>query len=184
MSTIPNPINEKVFEKFGSYTLVIGVLLVILGTVGVVFPVMMSLVTSVFIAWPLLIGAILWSVHTYKYSRKHIMDWLKPALLFVTGITLLIFPVAGVEAIGMFLSFYLLMDAFSSFSLAQSAYPAKGWGWMVFNGIVSIAMALLFLIGWPVTSLWLVGLYVGISLMFDGWAMVFIGWRLRKNSKE
>ncbi|MGB8410606.1 MAG: hypothetical protein WCE58_11955, partial [Gallionella sp.] len=29
---------------------------------------------------------------------------------------------------------------------------------------------------WPATSLWLVGLYVGISLLFDGWARVAIGW--------
>lgn len=36
------------------------------------------------------------------------------------------------------------------------------------------------MIGWPSTSLWLVGLYIGISLFFDGWALVAIGWALRK----
>ncbi len=40
--------------------------------------------------------------------------------------------------------------------------------------ITGILLILLFLIGWPVTSLWLVGLYVGISLLFDGWALVAI----------
>lgn len=184
MNNIANPISEKVAEKFGSYTLTIGILLVVLGTAGIVFPVMMSIMTSVFVAWPLLVGGIIWAVHTYKHSRKNVMDWLKPALLFITGSLLILFPVSGVEVIGMFLSFYLLMDSFSSFSLAQSAYPTKGWGWMVFNGVASIAMATLFLAGWPDTSLWLVGLYVGISLLFDGWAMVFIGWRLRENKKN
>jgi uncharacterized membrane protein HdeD (DUF308 family) len=38
----------------------------------------------------------------------------------------------------------------------------------------------LFLIGGPATSLWLVGLYVGINLLFDGMALVAIGWNLRK----
>jgi uncharacterized membrane protein HdeD (DUF308 family) len=59
-------------------------------------------------------------------------------------------------------------------------HPAKGWGLMTFNGVVSALLASLFLIGWPATSLWLVGLYVSISLLLDGWALVAIGWMLRK----
>ena len=50
---------------------------------------------------------------------------------------------------------------------------------MVFNGVISALLAILFLIGWPATSLWLVGLYVGISLVFDGWALITIGWMSR-----
>jgi len=59
----------------------------------------------------------------------------------------------------------------------------SGWGWMVFNGIVSLLLALLFLIGWPATSMWLVGLYISISLLFDGGALVAIGMALRKAGK-
>jgi uncharacterized membrane protein HdeD (DUF308 family) len=78
---------------------------------------------------------------------------------------------------------YLSLDALGSFTLAQSVHPAKGWGWMVFNGVISIVLAALFLIGWPVTSLWLVGLYVGLNLLFDGMALVAIGWSMRKINK-
>lgn len=55
---------------------------------------------------------------------------------------------------------------------------------MIFNGVVSTLMALMFLIGWPATSLWLVGIYVSISLLFDGWALVAIGWMLRKGKRS
>jgi uncharacterized membrane protein HdeD (DUF308 family) len=85
-----------------------------------------------------------------------------------------------VQVVGLLLAVYLLLDALGSFTLAQSVHPAKGWGWMVFNGAISIVLAALFLIGWPVTSLWLVGVYVGINLLFDGMALVAIGWNLRK----
>jgi uncharacterized membrane protein HdeD (DUF308 family) len=51
---------------------------------------------------------------------------------------------------------------------------------MTFNGVVSDLLASLFLIGGSATSLWLVGLYVSISLLLDGWALVTIGWMLRK----
>ena len=55
---------------------------------------------------------------------------------------------------------------------------------MVFNGLTSIGLAVLILIGWPATSLWLVGLYVGINLLFDGWALVAIGWSLRQGARK
>jgi len=81
--------------------------------------------------------------------------------------------------VSLLLAVYLLIDALGSFMLAQFVHPAKGWGWMVFNGVISIVLAALFLIGPPATSLWLVGLYVGINLLFDGMALVAIGWNLR-----
>jgi len=88
-----------------------------------------------------------------------------------------------VAAVGLLLALYLLLDAFGSFALAQSIHPAKGRGWMYFNGIASILLAMLFLIGWPATSLWLVGLYVGISLLLDGWALLSIAW-MSRNGKQ
>jgi uncharacterized membrane protein HdeD (DUF308 family) len=174
--------NEKALDKFGPFTLIIGILLIVLGVVGVVLPGVMSLGTVVFVAWLLLTGGILWVVHTYKHSPTYLMHWLKPILLLVTGGLMLFYPLSGVAAVGLLLAIYLLLDAYGSFALAQMIRPARGWGWMSVNGVLSLLMALLFLIGWPSTSLWLVGLYVGISLVFNGLALAVIGWTLRKGA--
>ncbi len=168
------PLDDNIFRKFGSYTRVIGILLIILGVIGIVFPAIISFATGFFMAWLLFLGGIFWGVHTYKYSAKSVMDWIKPALLLITGSLMLFYPASGIAAIGLLLAIYLLMDAMSSFALAQSIHPAKGWGWMVFNGVTSALLAALFLFGWPNTSMWLVGLFVGISLLFDGWALVAV----------
>ncbi len=177
-----NPLimNKEILKNFGSYTFIVGGLLILLGAVGVLLPTMMSLGTEMLVAWLLIVGGIFWASHTYKYSPKSVKDWLKPAVLFITGGVMLFYPVTGVAGVGLLLAIYLLMDAFSSFTLAQSVYPAKGWGLMAINGVVSALLAAMFLLGWPETSLWLVGIYVAISLIFDGWAMLFIGWSLRK----
>ena len=178
------PTDKKILEQFGPHTLWIGILLIVLGTAGILLPGVMSLSTVILVGWLLLVGGSLWAIHTYKYSPKNIMGWLKPALLFIIGGLMLFYPVLGVEAVGLLMAVYLLLDAMHSFALARSIYPAKGWGWMTFNGVVSVLLASLFLIGWPITSLWLVGLYVGISLLFDGWALVTIGWMLRKGKRS
>ena len=180
----PLPLDKRVLDKFGSYTLIAGILLIVLGTAGIVLPGVMALGTALFVAWLLVAGSAVWAIHTYKHNPTHVIDWLKPVLLFVTGGLMLIYPASGVAAVGLLLAIYLLLDAYGSFALAQTIHPEKGWGWMTFNGILSFLMALLFLIGWPSTSLWLVGLYVGISLLFDGLALVVIGWALRKGKSS
>jgi len=177
------PIEEKSLGKFGPYTFVTGILLIILGTVAIFLPGLMSLGVAIFAGWLLLIGGVFWAIHTYQYDAKSFMNWLKPALLVGVGLLMLVYPISGVAAVGMMLSIYLFLDAFGSFALAHLIRPVKGWGWMVFNGVISFLLATLFLIGWPATSMWLVGLYVGISLLFDGWALLALGWTFRKGAK-
>ena len=90
------------------------------------------------------------------------------------------YPMSGIATMGLLLAVYLLMDAYGSLMLYYSIKHKKGWAWMALNGVVSLLLALLFLIGWPATSIWLVGLYISISLFFDGWALLVISWMQRK----
>ncbi|BAO44689.1 HdeD family acid-resistance protein [Thiolapillus brandeum] len=170
---------EQLNKRFGRYSMVVGFLLILLGSVGMVLPELMSLETSIFIASLFLVGGVFWLSHSFKYSRKDWADWLKPVLLLVTGGFMLFYPLSGIAAVGLLLAVYLLLDAFGSFSFASSLRPAPGWGWMMFNGVLSLLLAMLFLIGWPATSMFLVGLYVAISLFFDGVVLVYIGWTQR-----
>jgi len=167
--------NTGILKKFGKYSTITGFLLIFVGIIGVILPEMMSLETAVFVAFFMLVGGFFWAVHTFQYARKSVIDWFKPLILIVVGGMVLFSPERGIAALGLFLSFYLMMDAFSSFSIAQAHYPSKGWGWMFINGVMSVLLAILFLTGWPQTSLWLVGLFVAISLFFDGLALVIIG---------
>jgi membrane protein HdeD len=178
-----NPvIDTKAIEKFGPYTLPIGILLIVLGALGILLPALIAFSTAIFVGWLMMIGGVLWAAHTYKHYPTHVMGWLKPVLLIITGSLMLFYPIGGVQVVGLLMAVYLLFDALGSFIIAQSVHPAKGWGWMVINGVMAIVLALLLLISWPVNSPWLVGLYVGINLLFDGMALVAISWSLDKTN--
>ena len=175
---------KKQFESFGPSTMLIGVLLLILGVAGIILPAFLSIFTVSFVASMLIIGGVLWGFHTYQSSARKLTDWLKPILLILTGFLFLMYPVSGVASLALIITFYLLLDAYGSFVLAHATYPGKGWGWMTFNGVADLVLAGLFIAGWPQASMLLVGLFVGISLFFDGWALIVVGWALRKAAKE
>ena len=169
-------IDEQKMPSFGRHTLITGILLLILGMTGMILPGILALGTAIFFGWLLLTAGIIWAIHTFRCNRKNFLDWLKPFFLVLCGCLIFFYPLSGVEAVGLLLAIYLMMDAFGSFSLAKAIHPAKGWGWMTFNGVISLLLALLFLISGSVTSMWLVGIYIGISLFFDGLVLVTIGW--------
>jgi len=179
MSTLPR-LNERILGKFGVHTLLIGLLFILIGTAGILVPVLMSLGTVVFSAWLLFLAGVMWGIHTYRYDRQSFINWIKSTLFIAVSILMLIYPMPSIEELALLLAIYLLVDAFNSFVFANAIHPAKGWFWMAFNGFTSLLLATLFLSGWPGTSLYLMGLYVGISLFFDGWALFTIGWALRK----
>jgi uncharacterized membrane protein HdeD (DUF308 family) len=56
-------------------------------------------------------------------------------------------------------------------------FPA--WSWVLLNGVVDVLLGVLILNGWPESSLWVIGLFVGIDLIFHGvgWVMLGLGVR-------
>ncbi len=180
-ATVSQKLIKKELAYFGPQSTYIGVLLMLLGALGLVMPKLLSLVSEGAVAGLMIAGGILWGVHTAKSARRDAMSWLKSLVLLAAGAVLVVYPLPGVAALVVFLGVYLTFDAVSSFTWAQRRKPEKGWGWMVVNGVIDILLAIIFFFGWPETSIFMLGIYVGVSLVFDGWALFVIGSSLKKD---
>ncbi len=176
--------DKETLRKYSTQTIIAGVLMALLGLVGVFAPTLMSLVVVNFLAWLFLFSAIVQGVITWKSYRNSFSAWLKPAISLITAILLLFFPFEGVAAVGIMLAAYLLVDAYSSLTFGWEYRPNKGWWLMIVNGILSIVLAIIFMIDWPLSSIVLVGLFVGISLFFDGITLIAFGLGAKKISDE
>ena len=66
--------------------------------------------------------------------------------------------------------------------VAFSARQANGWVVLLVSGILSLVLAFLILRGWPESSMYVVGILIGINLLFTGVAMIALGSTL-KNMK-
>ena len=50
----------------------------------------------------------------------------------------------------------------------------KGWGWTVFGGIASVVLAVMIFAKWPVSGLWVIGLFIAIEMIMQGTSMISI----------
>ena len=151
-----------------------GVLLLLIGGLGVLLPQIISITLSLFIASLLILAGLVVAYFTWHSYNRSALAWLKPFVLITLGLLVLFNPIAGAAALGLVLLVYFLLDGFAGITFALALRPMQGWVWTLISGLASLALAVVFIAGWPFNSLWLVGLFVGISLVFDGIALLML----------
>ncbi|MCK7503997.1 MAG: DUF308 domain-containing protein [Desulfobacterales bacterium] len=72
--------------------------------------------------------------------RRHLGDPARDAMHGGGGFYLLARPVAGLESLTLALAVYLVMESVLEFILAFQLRPAPGSGWLLFDGIVTLAL--------------------------------------------
>ncbi len=167
--------NKDLLEKFSKSSKIYGVIFILLGLAGIIFPYIMSLTTAIMYAWLLIFSAFMIGFHTWQTNRKDWLGWLKTMIFLLVGILMLINPLTAVGVLGILFAIYFFMDAFTSTALAFELKPEKMWWISLLNGILSFIIGVYFIIGWPISSMFLVGFLVGISLLFDGIVLLSLG---------
>ena len=54
-----------------------------------------------------------------------------------------------------------------------------GWGWMLLNGVISVVLGVAICKQWPLSGLWVIGLFVGIDLLMSGTSWVMLALSVR-----
>ncbi len=60
--------------------------------------------------------------------------------------------------------------------------PLQGWGWFLFDAVVSFLMGTLILVRWPSSSLWAIGTLVGAAVLVGGVSRIMIGLKIRSGA--
>jgi uncharacterized membrane protein HdeD (DUF308 family) len=168
-------LNKEVIDRFSKHSKIAGAIFLILGLVGILFPHILSIATAYFVGWLFLLSGIMAAIHTWNTDKKDWLGWLKAFINIIAAIIIAFNPISGVAALAIILAVYFFFDGFASFALAAQMRGEKHWWLIALNGVLSIVLGVLFLAGWPINSVVMVGLFVGISLFFDGIVLLTMG---------
>ena len=149
-----------------------GIVMSVIGVIGIVLPNLVGLTLNLFIGSIFLFSSAVLAYMAW-YSRSSGMGlWLKPFVLLAVGLLVLMHPAVVLSVLGLLLAMYFLLAGFAGTALAMEVRPNSGWVFLLFSGLRSLAMGLLVLSVWPLGSAWMIGLLIGINLLFEGFALI------------
>ena len=152
----------------------IGILLVILGIAAIFLPFFSTVVIETWIGLILAsagVSGIVYAVQT-RTEDGFIWKLLLGGLYIATGILLFVYPLTGVLTLTLLLGSFLLTEGVFETILAFKLKPHSNWGWVLANGILTIAFGAIVWFLWPSDSTWLIGTIVGASILSTGIARI------------
>jgi uncharacterized membrane protein HdeD (DUF308 family) len=153
--------------------LALGILLIVLGVIAAIAQPLFTLATVVFFGWLLLISGVAQCVqavweHGWRGFFLHVLAGI---LEVVVGLLMVTHPGAAAATLTLLLVAYLMVGGlFRMIAAFSIGFP--GSGWVALGGLVSFLLGLVVGADWPESAIWLIGLCVGIDLMFHGAAWV------------
>ncbi len=173
-------------KKNWGWLLALGIVSIVLGTLGFYMTFALTLASVLFFGVLILALGILQLVHTFTCKGWKSLLWhLLIALLYVAaGIDIIADPARASKVLTLVLAGILIAVGVSRILMAfQLRAAVDGWYWSLLSGLVSIVLGGMIIAQWPATGLWVIGLFVAIELLFNGWSTVFVALAARKAAR-
>ncbi len=163
------------FSKNWGKFLVWGIILLILGLLAIGFATFTTLLSVIALGFFFFASGIVLIIDTLTFRQRKrkgfVIHLIMGVLYLLLGVVLIGNPIWASVSLTLFLGvFYLVLGLFRIFYSSYVQLPK--WGWVLFNGVISLLLGLLILYHWPESSLFIIGLFVGIDLLFAGWAYI------------
>lgn len=159
------------FGKNWGFFLAWGVALVILGLLAISFAAFTTLISVIFIGFLLLFSGVLVIIDSFQFWRgrgaSFFLQLLMGILYVAVGLMFIFRPQLGSLSLTLFLGIlFVILGVFRIFYSLSFGLPRSGW--ILFSGIITLILGILILAEWPVSGLFIIGLFVGIDLLFLG----------------
>jgi uncharacterized membrane protein HdeD (DUF308 family) len=162
-----------------------GCLLVLSGMIAITYSVIATLVSVIFLGWLLIFSGVLEGVYVVRHrERGHVLLYLLEALLAIIMRALLLqSPVRGAIVLTLLLATYFLVaGVFRIVGAIALHLPHRGW--LLASGVINIALGILLWGGWPVTGWWVLGVFIGVNMLFNGWARIMLARALKSSDRR
>ncbi len=166
--------------QYWGWFLAFGIGLVVLGIAAVGRSVTATVASMLFFGWLLVLASGIEIAEAVMVGHwAGFFHHLLAAILFgVTGLLLVTRPIISAEVVTVIMAMFFLIGGL--FQLIGSlAVALPGWGWQAADGIITFILGALVLAQWPASGLWVIGLFIGIDLIFYGCAWIALALGLR-----
>lgn len=161
----------------------LGVILCVLGFIAFGNLAVATAASVFFVGALMLVGAVAQIIHAFRVKRwGGFFFWLLSGLLYgAAGVLVFYNPALAAATLTLLLAIALVASGILRVWWSFRLRPETGWGWILASGIITALAGVVFALGWPVNSLWLLGMFLAIDLTFQGVAAIAFGMALKSS---
>lgn len=163
-------------RKNWGWFVALGLIQIIIGTIGVAAACTMTVFSVVLFGALLLVDGLITAIHAFmnKCWGGFFCDLMTGVLYLVVGAMVLENPLRAAETLTFLIAFFLIIGGMFRI-VASLAGQFAQWGWVFFNGLVTLALGVMIWRQWPLSGLWVIGTFVGIEMIVYGWSLLMLG---------
>jgi uncharacterized membrane protein HdeD (DUF308 family) len=163
------------------WLVVLGIALIVLGTILLGSPVIATLASVATLGFLILLGGGIEAVGAFWCQEwsGFFLALLSGILGIVVGLMLLANPIEGGITLTILLASFLFVGGIFK-AVAAIAHRFEGWIWLLISGVIDVALGVLIWRELPWSGLTIIGLLVGISLIFRGVSWLMVGFTLKR----
>lgn len=172
-------------QKNWGWLLVLGILFIILGFIGLGRLFALTMASAFFFGILIIVGGVAQFVEALKCKGwKGVAFHVLIAVLYVVGGVFVIQdPLAASVLLTWVLAAVLIFAGILRIVMAIQMRSAGPWVVPLLGGVISIVLGGMILAQWPLSGLFVIGLFVAIELIVNGWSYIFIALGARRGAK-
>ncbi len=157
-------------KRATNWSIVLSVLMILAGVLAIIIPPAAGIAVTIIVGWMLVFSGVMHFVFGWHRRTTGGLIWelLLGVVYVLVGGYVLFNPLAGLASLTLALGIYLFVEAILEFALSFRLRPLRGSGWLLFDGIITLILAVLIWRTWPSSVPWVLGTLVGISMLFSG----------------
>lgn len=165
-----------------TWSIVLSVLMIVSGVLAICIPPIAGLAVTVLIGWLLIVtGALHLGFAWRGHGAAPVIGEIAVALLYAgIGFYMLARPLAGLASLTLAIAAYLVAKGALEGVIAFKFRPIPGSGWLLFDAILTIAIAAMIASAWPASAAWVVGVLVGIAMVSSGFVRLMVSMTVRR----
>ncbi len=163
-------------QKNWGWLLALGILCVILGTIGLGMTFALTVASVLLFGVLFLVGGGFQLIQALKCKGwKGIIWHILIAVLYVAaGIVVIRNPVGASVMLTLIFAWIIIVVGVMRIITAIQMRSGKNWIWLLLAGIASVVLGVIIMAKWPISGLWVIGLFVAIELILNGWSNILV----------
>ncbi|MEW9834575.1 HdeD family acid-resistance protein [Mesorhizobium marinum] len=187
-SDLPDILKERVAElrsKWGWFV-GLGVIMLIVGVIAIGNLLAATVASVYLVGFMMLIAGGFEIAHAFGVkSWGGFFWWLLGGLLYAAaGVIAFANPLLASSVLTLLLAASLVASGVVRAWIGYKHWSHKGSGWIIAAALVTLLAGIVIAIGWPVNSIWVLGMFLAIDLIFQGWTCIALGFALKSGDQR